>query len=430
MGFFQIGIAEEDKKKTAFCVQNGLFQFKVLPMGMTNSPGTFQRVMDSVLYGLNWKQCLCYLDDIIVFSKTFEDYLVNLELVFKALLKANLKLKPSKCEFLKQTIRFLGHVITPDGIQPDPFKIELIKNLKAPRNITELKSFMGIISYYSKFIANLSRIAHPLLELTRKYAKFIWTENNDKIFELLKEKLISPPLLILPDFSKEFLLQCDASDQAIGVVLSQQTELGDQPIAYASRRLNKAEQKYSVTEKELLAIVWATKYFRHSLYGRKIIIFTDHKPIAALKHVKEPHGRIGRLLIKIQDLDYSIVYKQGKLNGNSDFVSLLKHMGIKLSYDIDCKSEQLKDNQLNELIKSKLDPNYAPVNLEKGYVASIGRLSLNTQGMLVHNDEKFGERIVVPKHLVGQFLIELHECPLSGHLGVKKTISRVNTRYY
>jgi hypothetical protein len=171
-GFWQIEMNQNDEEKTAFCVPNGLYQFKVMPMGLTNAPLTFQRMMDQILKHLNWKKCLCFFDDILIFSPTFDEHLIALDEVLSTLAQANLKVKYSKSQFALNEITFLGHRITQDGICPDPTKVSALVNIKEPTNITEVKSFIGLASYYRKYVNNFSEISLPLLKLTRKNVKF------------------------------------------------------------------------------------------------------------------------------------------------------------------------------------------------------------------------------------------------------------------
>jgi hypothetical protein len=215
-GFLQIEMNQNDKEKTPFCVPNGLYRFKVMPMGLTNAPLTFQRMMDQILKHLNWKKCLCFFDDILIFSPTFDEHLIALDEVLSTLAQANLKVKYSKSQFALNEITFLGHRITQDGICPDPTKVSALVNIKEPTNITEVKSFIGLASYYRKYVKNFSEIALPLLNLTRKNVKFDWTIDCQNAFDKLNQLLVNPPVLTLPDFSKNFIIQSDASKKDIG----------------------------------------------------------------------------------------------------------------------------------------------------------------------------------------------------------------------
>jgi hypothetical protein len=269
--------------------------------------------------------------------------------VFSRLRKYNLKLQPDKCEFLRKEVNYLGHVITEEGCKPDPSKVEVIENFPRPENEKQLKSFLGMIGYYRRFIPRFSKIAAPLHALFKKDAKFEWTAEQENAFLNLKAKLTTQPILQYPDFSKEFILTTDASNQGLGAVLSQ-GEIGkDLPIAYASRNLNKAEKNYSTSEKELLAIVWGVKHFGPYLYGRKFKIASDHKPLTWIMNVKDPGSRLLKWRIKLEEYDYEIVYKKGSLNTNADALSRINMMSKAGPHDpVEITDEERKRQILYE----------------------------------------------------------------------------------
>ena len=220
-GFFQVEVDENSRKYTAFVCKNGLYQFKRMPFGLTNNPSTFSRIMQHVLQGLNWKICINYLDDIIIFSKTLEEHLQNLQIVFNRLREFNLKLTPKKCNFLQTTIEFLGHTISSEGISPNNKKIEIIQNHPTPKTKKQLKSFLGLANYYRKYIPGVAKIMEPLNKLLRKNVKFEWCEQCESSFETLKEKLTSSPILAFPNFDLDFQLSVDACNTSIGYILTQ-----------------------------------------------------------------------------------------------------------------------------------------------------------------------------------------------------------------
>lgn len=320
-GFHQIEMDPSSIQKTAFNVENGHYEYLRMPFGLKNAPATFQRVMDNVLRGLQGKICLVYMDDIIIFSTSLQEHISNLKLVFERLQDNNLKIQLDKSEFLKKNVEFLGHVITPEGIKPNPKKIETILNFPIPKNPKEIKSFLGLVGYYRKFIKNFAKLTKPLTQCLKKNVKVEHTPEFINSFEKCKITLTNDPILQHPDFSKPFILTTDASNFAIGAILSQGTIGQDLPIAYASRTLNPAECNYSTIEKELLAIVWATKYFRPYLFGKKFKIVSDHKPLQWLFSIKEPHSKLVRWRLKLSEYDYEIVYKKGKNNTNADALS-------------------------------------------------------------------------------------------------------------
>lgn len=321
-GFYQVEMDPADIKKTAFNVEHGHFEFLRMPMGLKNSPSTFQRVMDNVLRDLQNVICLVYLDDIIVFSVSLQEHMVNLEKVFQRLRESNFKIQMDKSEFLKLETAYLGHIISKEGIKPNPDKIAAIQRFPIPKTATEIKRFLGLLGYYRKFIPDFARITKPMTQCLKKGSKITYEDTKYiACFEKCKSLLTNDPILQYPDFTKDFVLTTDASNFAIGAVLSQGPIGNDKPIAYASRTLNSSEINYSTIEKELLAIVWATKYFRPYLFGRKFKIVTDHRPLQWVMSLKEPGSRLTRWRLKLSEFNFTTIYKQGKQNTNADALS-------------------------------------------------------------------------------------------------------------
>ena len=223
-GYWQVEVSPEDREKTAFTTPSGLFEFKVMPFGLCNAPATFQRLMDMVLAGMQWKNCLVYLDDVIIVGKTFQDHMHNLREVFQRLKEAGLTLKPTKCNFCSVQVEFLGHIVSADGVRTDPSKTEKVAQWPVPTNRKEIQQFLGLANYYRRFMNNFATIAKPLHSLTEKTAKFEWTSKCQTVFEELRHRLITAPVLAFPDYEREFILDTDASDTGIGAVLSQVQE--------------------------------------------------------------------------------------------------------------------------------------------------------------------------------------------------------------
>ena len=320
-GYYQVPIATDDRSKTAFSTPTGHYEYLRMPFGLKSAPSTFQRLMNRVLMGQLQNHCFVYLDDVILFGETLQEHNERLREILERLRKHNLKIEPDKCEFLKTELQYLGHVVTTQGVKPDPLKVEAITKFPHPKSPTDVKSFLGLVGYYRKFIPKFSGIAKPLNELLKKDVPFHWSENQEKAFNELKEILISEPLLQYPDFTKSFVLTTDASGFAVGAILSQGPINHDKPIAYASRTLNSAEQNYSVIEKELTAIVWACKHFRPYLLGRPFIIVTDHKPLVWMFNIKEPSSRLLRWRLLLEEFEFNIEHKAGKRNTNADALS-------------------------------------------------------------------------------------------------------------
>lgn len=356
-GFHQIEMHPNSIPKTAFNVENGHYEYVRMPFGLKNAPATFQRVMDNVLKDLQGKTCLVYMDDIIIFSTSLQEHITSLKSVFKRLQENNLKIQLDKSEFLCKTVEFLGHVITPEGIKPNPKKIIAIKNFPIPRTAKEIKSFLGLIGYYRKFINNFAKLTKPLTNCLKKEKKVEHTPEFVKCFEDCKNILTNDPILQHPDFSKPFNLTTDASNFAIGAILSQGPIGHDLPIAYASRTLNPAEINYSTIEKEMLAIVWATKYFRPYLFGIKFKIISDHKPLQWLFSVKEPNSKLIRWRLKLSEFDYEIIYKSGKQNTNADALSRVQintleddQLSILPNIDLNEPIPELSSQELDEIL--------------------------------------------------------------------------------
>lgn len=320
-GFHQIPMAPEDAPKTAFSTPYGHYQFKRMPFGLKNAPATFQRLMDNVLSGLQGNELFVYMDDIVIYAHSLHEHEIKFKRLMKRLEAANLKLQPDKCEFLRHEVGYLGHIISSNGVRPDPNKIRAIQNFPSPRTQKNIKQFLGLAGYYRRFIPNFSKIAKPLTDLLKKDKKFLWQQSQIEAFNILRNSLCSEPILQYPDFTKPFNLTTDASGYAIGGVLSQGRVSQDLPIAYTSRTLNSAELKYSTIEKECLSIVYCTNYFRPYLYGRKFIIITDHKPLVWLNSIKDPSSRLWKWRTKLAEYEYEIHYKKGKLNSNADALS-------------------------------------------------------------------------------------------------------------
>ena len=248
-GYWQTLIDERDRDKTCFVTRRGTFRFKVLSFGLANAPALFQRLMDLVLVGLTWEICLVYLDDVIIMSETFDEHLERLKVVFERLRTANLKLKASKCKLFQREVVFLGHLVTGNGIAPDPAKIRAVTEWPRPKNLTETRAFVGLASYYRSFVAKFADIARPLHELTKKNRKFFRTDRQEEAFLTLKKRLTEAPILATPKDEGTYVLDTDASDLALGISLQQEQEGELRVIGYASRALSEAERNYCTTRK-------------------------------------------------------------------------------------------------------------------------------------------------------------------------------------
>ncbi|GBM26303.1 Retrovirus-related Pol polyprotein from transposon 297 [Araneus ventricosus] len=350
-----------------------------MPFGLCNAPATFERLMETVLRGLSSEACLVYLDDIIIVGRTFEEHLSNLRKVFQRLQNANLKLSPKKCRFFQKEVTYLGHVISAEGVKTDPGKIKAVVDWPRPETIHDLRSFLGLCTYYRRFVKNFSTIARPLHKLTETKSNFNWTEECEKSFNSLKQALTSSPILIYPRTDKDFILDTDASNEGIGAVLSQNIGNEERVIAYFSKSLGKPERNYCVTRKELLAFVKSIEHFHHYLYGQKFLLRSDHASLRWLLNFKEPEGQIARCIQRLQEYDFEIQHRKETSHGNADALSRIlcgesckhcsnaeKKFGIEIdtsvkvltttSVDPSCeiRKAQLEDDAIKTILEKKL----------------------------------------------------------------------------
>ena len=293
-----------------------------MPFGLCNAPAAFQRLMERVLTGLNPEDgpsyVAVYLDDVLIFSRTLQEHLYHLQTVLDKIIEAGLKLKLSKCKFMQQEVRYLGHIITPSGLKPNDDKVEAVKNYPVPKDIKELRQFLGLASYYRRFIHQFAKVAKPLHSLTCKDAKFTWTTECQVAFDDLKSRLTHAPVLAYPDFDKNFVLETDASIRGLGAILSQYQEDGQiHPIAFASRGLSPAEKNHCITNLETLAVVWAVSHFHAYLYGHDVEVRTDHSAVKAVLGTPSPSGKHARWWTKVYSCGVgtvTITHRAGKEN--------------------------------------------------------------------------------------------------------------------
>ena len=296
-GYWQCQLDPATAHKSAFVTPSGVYQWKRLPFGLAAAPSSFQHLLTQVLHHLNYQIALVYVDDILVFSKTFEDHLKHLQLVFDRLRAANLTLKPSKCLFARKEVIYLGHKVSKQGVEVDRSKIETVESFPVPKNEKQVRSFLGLCNYYRKFVKGYGHIAGPLHNLTKESVPFEWTEACQKAFDKLKQALISSPVLAYPDMSRDFILTTDASGTAIGYVLSQLDDEGrERVIAYNGRSLTEAERKWSATEHECLAILEGIKTYHVYLAYKHYKVYTDHRALKFLKNIKQSSARWSVLL--------------------------------------------------------------------------------------------------------------------------------------
>ncbi|GJZ04971.1 putative reverse transcriptase domain-containing protein [Tanacetum coccineum] len=316
-GYHQLRVRDEDIPKTAFRTRYGHYEFQVMPFGLTNAPAVFMDLMNRVCKPYLDKFVIVFIDDILIYSRNKEEHADHLRIILELLKKEKLYAKFSKCDFWISIVQFLGHVIDSQGIHVDPAKIEAVKNWASPTTPTEVRQFLGLAGYYRRFIEGFSKIAKSLTELTQKNKKYIWGENQESAFQLLKQKLCEAPILALPEGNNDFVVYCDDSLQVLGAVLMQREKV----IAYASRQLKPHEENYTTHDLELGAVVFALKIWRHYLYGTKCTVFTDHKSLQHILDQKELNMRQRRWLELLADYDCEIRYHPGKANVVADALS-------------------------------------------------------------------------------------------------------------
>ena len=465
-GYWQVGLTPEARLKSAFCVRGGLFLWNVMPFGLCNAPSTFERLMETVLTGLQWKSCLVYLDDVVIFGRDEQELLDRMDEVFSRLKEAGLKLKPKKCKLFAKEISYLGHVISAGGIAVSPEKISAVSDWPVPETVTDVRSFLGTASYYRRFVKDFATIAAPLHSLTDQGKKFLWTADCQRAFDQLKGALCTTPVLKFPKPEAPFVLDTDASLTGIGAVLSQVIDGREYVLGYASRTLSKTERNYCTTRRELLAVKHFVQHFRPYLYGREFTIRTDHASLTWLLNFKDPEGQTARWIQSLSEYRFKIVHRAGKQHGNADGLSRRPCQNENKS----CRQCELMERANNEkhvcLItmpptwsnedlsaKQKEDPTIkdvyqavlegvAPNSLmTTSWTATAKRLASDFErlklcdGVLVRTwfntrGQECSSQIILPRELVPEALQMAHDNNLSGHLGEKRTLQRLREKFF
>lgn len=465
-GYWQVGLDESAKEKTAFTTGRGLHQFTVMPFGCKNAGPTYQKLMELVISGMDAKSCLVYLDDVILFNQTEEDHLRDLAEVFARIKKAGMKLKPSKCSLARKEVRFLGHLVSRDGVRPDPHNTQKVSLWPRPEAAEDLRSFLGLCGYYSRFIPNYAEVTKPLRETLDRPGVLEWTERMVEAFAALKSKLTSSPVLALPSFRGVFRLATDACQSSVGSVLSEVVGGEEKVVAYASKVLSKSERRWPTYDKELWAVVWSIRHFRQYLVGSSFEVVTDHKPLSNLPQSvaveKDATGRRGRWAIELSSYEFVVSHKKGSDHTNADALSRRPnndsgeeveartvedhegHRSITVTTDgwfekRDLKSEQELDPVLSVVRRWVQDS--SPPNKEEArklswelrlLARSFDRLSIvdGVLGMDRHHNGVAGFRILLPGSLKQNLLELLHDHTCSGHLGTRRTTDRVLEKWY
>ena len=439
-GYWQLPVHPQDRHKMAFCPGMGLFQFKCMPFGLMGAPSSFQRLMNQLFREVPF--VTVYIDDILIHSTNKELHAQHLRQVFDLFSDANLTLRGSKCHLAMSKVSYLGHVFSTTGMSPDPQKVSAVKEWKSPTNAEEVRKFLGLASYYRRYILGFSDIAKPLHNLTHKQVPFNWSDACQTAFDTLKQTLVDAPVLAYPQFDEKsplFVLQTDASSMGVGAVLEQ----GGHVIGYASRALNKAEQQYSVIQKECLAIVFAMKQFRHYLLGRPFELLTDHSPLQWLSSQKM-EGLLCRWALTMQEFDFVIKYQKGSQNGNADALSrnIVPSPTITAATQFvldpikkDIQEAQQTNPTLRIIYETRLKSNNRPTSKQwhqsplSHYRKLWSQLCL-CDGVLCRKYTPQPLRSVVtipvlPQCLQKQALQRCHDAPSAGHQGFRKTLEHL-----
>ena len=486
-GYWQVRLSEDAKPKTAFATHSGLFQFAVMPFGLCNAPATFERLMSQVMCGLHWKRCLVYIDDILVFGNDFESALHSLELVLIRVAEYGLQLKSTKCNLFRTSVPFLGHIVGRAGLECDPNKLSAVANWIPPSTIKGVREFLGFTGYYRRFVPDYSTVAQPLVRLLGKDCKFKWTDACQDAFKALRALLIKAPVLAFPKEDLPYIVDTDASDYGIGGVLSQCIEGTEHVIAYYSKSLNPAQQKYCTTRRELLAVVATLDHFKGYVWGPKFVVRTDHAALVWLKNLKNIQGMLARWLAKLQQFHFEIIHRPGAQHGNADGLSRCPQcergtcapntnsspsdpeqpyasscIGSSLDSELipiesgeTCvaavmiaQSENSKlittaqktDSEITivrdwliEGIFPARTQDFAPASYElKAYWIGRKSLFLDENNILWRNRSDAGSRaqLVVPRSLRDTIFNDSHHTTYGGHFGITHTHSKIQLHYF
>ena len=439
-GYHQLTMAPDSIEKTAFSVPSGLYEFLRMPFGLTAAPAVFQKTMDKVLAGLG-TYAKVFIDDIVVWSNTPEEHARHLEDVFQRLRNAGLQLKTSKCHFGLDEVQLLGHSVSAKGVRPLESRVEAIKNLTPPNTVKSLRSFLGMASYYRKHIPHFSSVAFPLTELTKAKTPFIWGPDQQGAFDALKNALVTAPILAHPNVNKPYILYTDACDYAVGGLLVQKDDNGDEKvICYISNKLTGPQLRWSTIEKEAYAIVNALKRLHAYLWGATFEIHTDHGPLRNLFKSEIKSSKLARWSIQIQEFGAPIIYCDAKNNFRADFLSRISAIQPKqpkfkppfqtfAPFDVPdvWLTDKIDLNELAALQQQQFPHEYSEAtqdNDESCYVIENGLLYSNVEPR--RNAGRY-LRLILPQQYREKVINRCHA--EVGHSAFAKTISRVQENY-
>ena len=489
-GYHQISVLEEHKQRTAFTVGPlGFYEYNRMPFGLVNAPATYQRLMEDCFDGLNLNICFIYLDDLIIFSKSYDEHVDRLRQVFDRIRTEGLKLSPSKCHFFKSKVKYVGHIVSKEGLQPDPVKIEKVLNWPRPTSPEEIRKFLGFIGYYRKFIKDFAKISRPLNDLMppshqpkkrkKSTTEWNWTSQHEDSFNLLKTAVSSPPVLGFPNFDEPFELHTDACGSGLGAVLYQHQEGANRVISYASRSLSRAEKNYPAHKLEFLALKWAiTEKYKDYLLGHRFVVYTDNNPLTYVLTSAKLDATSQRWVAALSSFDFDVRYRNRRTNADADSMSrlpeLMKSCEENLSTDtINAVCNSINASSLIESISSNPDvadvirtsdiannsdivwqerqdidstlrvwkqhvrtgkkpkmedisPEHHPLALVRNFKHLVLQDNILYR-QVVKEGEDF-KQLIIPKMYVNTILQYLHD--KVGHPGRERTLSLIRDRFY
>ena len=442
-GYHQLRVRREDIPKTAFRTRYGHYEFVVMPFGLTNAPASFMDLMNRIFRAYLDRFVIVFIDDILIYSPSEEEHQSHLSVVLKLLREHQLYAKLSKCEFWLSEVKFLGHVVSKNGISVDPGKIESILTWEHPKNVFEIRSFLGLAGYYRRFVLDFSRLAAPMTRLTRKGTRFVWDDKCELAFEELKKRLTSAPILVVPERGVGYSVYCDASREGLGCVLMQRGKV----VAYGSRQLKTHERNYPTHDLELAAIIFALKSWRHYLYGEKFEVFSDHKSLKYLFSQKELNLRQRRWMEHLEDYDFELQYHPGKANVVADALSrkpaslaslaieewkMMKHLGF---FALHCEDIREGVTLCNLTVHSTLSTRVVEAQQMDEEARTFRAKFLNGEapmGWMIHTDQsvRFQGKLFVPLSCRDEILREFHHSPLAVHPGGTKMYHDLRRQFW
>ena len=438
-GFFQVSLHEDSREKSAFITPWGTYRWQVMPQGASGSPSTFARLALAIMSDLISQGSSCvYLDDWLMCSRTFDEHIALLDTVFNRLRYAGLKYRLSKSYFCQRKITYLGHVISQDGITVAPHNTTKIANFPTPKDKSGVRRMLGLFSFYRSYIKDFSKVANALIKLTKKDEPFVWTEDCEKAAQYLKDRITSAPILIFPNFNKQFVLTTDASSIAIGAVLSQEGEDGKlHPVSFYSKALSVAEQKWDACEQELFAILCAVKHYRAFLMNTHFLVLTDNVACTYIVKKSDLSPRLARWAVQLADYSFDIQHKAGKENVVADALSRAEEVNAIDSdppineEDTEMAAAQSRDYYLSP-IKLYLTKKKFPVDTTKREMSVIKEKSLHFKMIkgVVYRVKGDKLLLAIPASQRQDLLYSAHESLMAMHPGLTKTMLKLSDKYW